>query len=414
MSKKRVGIIVPELGIPSEVWILRQCLEFERIEPVLLHWTARQGGAEPPPDLERIQFKSDFEPRRTLWRRIRRRLGSPSAIWADAAQVADVSRTIAAANLDAVLCHFAWTGLRISKALDGGGPPVVWQVHGRDVSAQMRDKAYRLAMAALLPQLRHLVAIGRFQLDLLRPYGLSERCSVIPCGAPLSLFASRPLPLRAEGEPLRFVSVGRISAEKGVLETLQAFERAAERHPDIELDYVGDGPLTDELKRAIAASPVADRVRMRGLLPPKQVAEVLSAGHVYLQHSREVGGWIEGFGVTLTEAGAAGLPLIASRLGGIVDQVRPGENGFLFEPGDVAEQAAHMALLAGHEDLRRRMGAAARRVAETFDSRLMTRKLEDVLLDAIAHPAIGGPSRPEAGAFAPSRPQTAAPHVSPT
>ncbi len=379
--KPRIGIVVPQLGIPSEVWILRQCLEFERIEPVLLYWDIRPGAAGIPPELELIRFRTNFERRRTLWSRIRRRLGSPSAIWPTADQAADIRQVIAEAGVDAVLCHFAWTGLRVSKALEGG-PPVVWQVHGRDVSALMSDKAYRRAIAAVLPRVRHLVTVGRFQLEVLRPYGLPERHSVIPCGAPLSLFAQKPLPQRAAGEPLRFISVGRMSAEKGVLETLQAFEQAAERHPDIELDYVGDGPLADELRRAIAASPVGDRVRMRGLLRPDEVAEVLSTGHVYLQHSRMVGGWVEGFGVTLTEAGAAGLPLIASRLGGIVDQVRPGENGFLFEPGDVAEQSAHMALLAGHEDLRRRMGAAARRVAETFDSRLMTRRLEDVLLAA--------------------------------
>ncbi len=382
MKKPRVGIAVPTLGIPSEVWILRQCLEFERIEPVLLHWSVRPGGAETPPELEAVKFSTAFERRRTPWLKIRRRLGSPSAIWPDAAQAEDIRRVVAETGVEAVLCHFAWTGLRVSKALVDG-PPVVWQVHGRDVSALMRDKAYCRGIAAELPGLQHLVAVGRFQLERLRPYGLSERHSVIPCGAPLSLFAQKPLPLRAEGQPLRFISVGRISDEKGVLETLRAFEQTAERHPDIQLDYVGDGPLADELRRAIAASPVADRVRMRGLLAPSQVAEVLSSGHVYLQHSREVNGWVEGFGVTLTEAGAAGLPLIASRLGGIVDQVRPGENGFLFEPGDVAEQAAQMTLLAGDEDLRRRMGAAARRVAETFDSRLMTRQLEDVLLSAV-------------------------------
>lgn len=375
--------MVPVLGIPSEVWILRQCAEFERIQPVILYWRLDERMPTPPAEFETHRFSTPFELPKTLVRRVARRVGLPAALRPNARQREDIRRTVRAARLDALHCHFAWTGLPVSLALRGD-LPIVWQVHGRDVSAQMRDPAYRRAVAQVLPGVDHVVAVGRFQIERLKRLGLSAQHSVIPCGAPLEIFATREMPKRAPGQTLRFLTVGRLSAEKGVLETLSAFEIVGNQRPDVELAFVGDGPLREALTSRIEASPMRDRVRMLGLLAPAEVATRLSSSHVFLQHSLEVNGWVEGFGVTLTEAGAAGLPLIASRLGGIVDQVYHEENGLLFDPGDVATQAAHMLSLVDDEPRRARMGDAARRVARTFDSRLMTSKLEDVLLASLS------------------------------
>lgn len=380
--KPRVGVVVAELGIPSEVWILRQCQEFEQIEPVVFYWKMADNPVDLPRGLETHQFSTPFARPRTLWRRMRRRMGSRAMVLPDRAQRDDIRRTLAAANLAAVQCHFSWTGIPISATLDGA-LPVLWQVHGHDVTTLMQDRAYRRCVADALPNLDYLAAVGTFQLELLRPYGLSPRHGVIPCGAPLSVFAQHPVPTRDPGQPFRFISVGRMVPEKGVLESLAAFEAMATSRPDVELVFVGDGPLRRGLEEAIARSPVKDRVRSLGLLRSEEVAAILMTGHAFLQHSREVGGWVEGFGVTLTEAGAVGLPLVASRFGGIVDQVRPGENGFLFEPGDVETQAGYMARLADDEGLRRRMGEEARRIAATFDSKAMTGRLEAALLQII-------------------------------
>jgi glycosyltransferase involved in cell wall biosynthesis len=153
---------------------------------------------------------------------------------------------------------------------------------------------------------------------------------------------------------------------------------------DAEWVVVGDGPLMPELRAAVAAGPAKGRVRLAGMLPPAAVAAALAAAHVFVQHSRPVGGWVEGFGVTLTEAGASGLPAVSSDLGGIVDQLEHGANALLFTPGDIGAQAGHMRRLAGDEAERRRMGELARTMAARFDSALMTARLEAVLLAAVA------------------------------
>ncbi|MFN3592710.1 MAG: glycosyltransferase, partial [Thermaurantiacus sp.] len=83
---------------------------------------------------------------------------------------------------------------------------------------------------------------------------------------------------------------------------------------------------------------------------------------------------------TLTEAGAAGLALVASNIGGIPDQLAHERNGLLFPEGDVAAQAEAMLRLARDEPLRARMGAEAREVARGFDAARMSARLEGVLM----------------------------------
>jgi glycosyltransferase involved in cell wall biosynthesis len=90
----------------------------------------------------------------------------------------------------------------------------------------------------------------------------------------------------------------------------------------------------------------------------------------------------ETFGIAAVEASAAGLPVIASRIGGLQDIVRDGESGFLVEPGDVGALAAALSRLASDADLRARMGARGREHAEQrFDAHVNARRLLDLVGD---------------------------------
>lgn len=382
-QRPRVGVVNWTFGSPSEVWMLRQITEFTRITPVLFTWRIISGGAPIPPGVEVHMFDTPFAFAPTIRDRTLARLGLGLTQRPSAAQRADIAGALLGARLDAVLCHFAWTAMRVAPALNGA-LPVVCQCHGRDVSVQLQWAGYRKALAATLPQLDHVVTVGSFQAPRLRALSPTPPITVNPCGAPVALFGRGPLPERAPGAPIRFLSVGRHSHEKGVLESLRAFEIVAETDPLAEMVFVGDGPQGAALRAAVAASPAAARIRVAGVLAQEAVAAEMRAAHVLLQHSREVDGWVEGFGVTVAEGGATGLPIVASRTGGIVDQIEDGVNGFLFDPDDVVAQAAAMRRLAADEPARRRMGAAARRMAMDFDSARLTARLEDVVLNAIA------------------------------
>ncbi|MFN7176391.1 MAG: glycosyltransferase, partial [Thermaurantiacus sp.] len=262
---RRVAVITTEFGIPSEIWMVRQLTHFRRIEPVVMAWGRREGGTALPDGLEFVELSAG-DPQRPDWRqRQARRLGLAAGHVPGAAARQRLRAQILDAGVEAVFCHFAWTAIPVVAAV-GDALPVVAQVHGRDVSALLRQRSYCAALRRTLPRLAELVAVGQFQLDLLRPFGLPERVSVIPCGAPFDLFGQAPLPTRGDEEPIRFLSIGRIDPEKGVLESLAAFERVVAQHPGAELLYAGRGPLDEELARAVAASPARDKVRLLGFV----------------------------------------------------------------------------------------------------------------------------------------------------
>jgi glycosyltransferase involved in cell wall biosynthesis len=377
----RVAVIMPILGVPSEVWADRQLRGFTRIEPVLMGWTtdpAWRGGS----GIEVRMIPGQFNIARSFLRRVLRRVGRAEALSMPAPQRKIIRDAIEAADVQAVLCHFAWTAINVSQALSSSLPLLV-HVHGRDVSAMLADPAYRAMLSRQLRRASALIAVGQHQLDLLKPNGIPRRTAVIPCGAPLELFAQGAPPRQEAGGPLCFISIGRVAPEKGMFETLCAFEQIAAEFPQAELVLIGYGPDLEALRQRAAASPFAARIRLTGCLTPEEIALELAQAQIYLQHSRSVAGWVEGFGVTLTEAGAAGLPLLASAMGGLVDQIEDGVNGFLFPPDDIAAQAARMRQLAADPGLRARMGAEARRLAARFDATAMIRALEQEILDAI-------------------------------
>lgn len=376
----RVGIVLTAFGIGSEIWALRQAEHFADFDPVYFAQTRREGGFALPEGRDLHLFGA---PKITPLRRVRRKLGHAAGALPSRSYLAAMRQALLAQNLDVVLCHFAWNATAVQAAV-GDILPVVCHVHGRDVTAHLRWPANQRALAAALPGFAAVITVGSHQLATLRGLWPDAQSHLIPCGAPLADFAAMPVPRRSPGTPIRFITVGRLSAEKGVLESLAAFEGVLAAGETAHLSFIGDGPLADTLRARIAARNLGAQVTLLGAQPTDAVVRHLAASHVYIQHSRAVAGSVEGFGVAVTEAGAAGLPVLVSRLGGLPDQVEDGASGILFAPDDVAAQTAAMLRLARNETLRRDMGMRARQVAQQFDSLTQTAKLEQVLTSVVS------------------------------
>ena len=381
-SRKRLGIVVTELGRPSEIWIKRQAEGFKSFEPVFFAFGQYHDGYTLSETAEIHLLRTGQGGLGRTFRRVQRKLGLAGGALTPPAGLAQMRETLLSAKLDAVLCHFAWNAVSVEAAV-GDALPIVCHVHGRDVSANLRWKTNRRALERALPRFAGIVAVGHHQATYLQSLSSCVEVATIPCGAPLTQFATRPVPLRQEGEPVVFVMVGRVSHEKGQLQTIGAFEILCRNGVDGRLVIIGDGPLMETVRDRVAQSPEAERISLTGFLGPDAVADHLTRAHVFLQHSRPYEGWLEGFGVTVSEAGAAGLPIVASASGGILDQMEDGKNGFLYAPDDVETQAAQMLKLATDEPLRREMGEAARTGAMRFDSSVLTARLEDELLGVI-------------------------------
>jgi glycosyltransferase involved in cell wall biosynthesis len=135
--------------------------------------------------------------------------------------------------------------------------------------------------------------------------------------------------------------VGRLSPEKGITTMLNAW---AELKENIPLRIVGDGPCREEVEQAAASDP---RIVPMGHLPLEQVYEMLRGATCLLMPSV----WYETFGRTITEAFAAGTPVIASRMGAMQELVAHRETGLLFEPGSASALSRAVSELHGRADL---------------------------------------------------------------
>jgi glycosyltransferase involved in cell wall biosynthesis len=161
-----------------------------------------------------------------------------------------------------------------------------------------------------------------------------------------------------EGAPV-LLSVGRLKYPKDGAALLRAAALLGERA--FELELVGDGPDLAELQALHGELGLDGRVRFAG--GRDDVPDLLARSAVFVLSSRS-----EGLPISVLEAMAAGLPVVASDVGGLREQVVDGETGYLVPAGDPQALADALARLLDDPGLRRRLGDAGRaRAEELFD-----------------------------------------------
>ncbi len=148
--------------------------------------------------------------------------------------------------------------------------------------------------------------------------------------------------------------VGRLSAEKGIRTMLSAWRLLK----SVPLKIVGDGPLMAEVKELIERERLA--IEILGRRPREEVFSLMRRASFLVFPSE----WYEGFPMTIAEAFACGLPVVASRLGAMAEILEDGRTGLLFEPGNPEDLAAKVVWAWTHPEEMRRMGSAARQEFE--------------------------------------------------
>jgi glycosyltransferase involved in cell wall biosynthesis len=221
-------------------------------------------------------------------------------------------------------------------------------------------------------RLDRVLCCSRFIADWARrtPVG-PAKVAIVPNGVPLP--AKRTF---AGHEPPRIGIVGRLVEQKQHMVLLEACALLRRRGVAFGLDIVGtrEGPFADAVAIRTAALGLVDVVRWTGFVADRDRVygnlDILAAPAVD-----------EPFGLTVPEAGAYGLPVVAARSGAFPELVDDGRTGLLFSPGDAADLCRALATLLADRGLRQRLGQAARaHVAAHFTVAAMT----DRFLEACA------------------------------
>ena len=200
------------------------------------------------------------------------------------------------------------------------GIPLVAGARGSDL--RVRDAVSRLLTRPVVRNASRLLVVsedlGRVARDA---YGANPaRVRVIANGCDAAIFKPQPRDaaralLGIAADARLVVYVGRLVAEKGLRELLEAMDTLAAADPDVQLALVGDGPLRAELERGLAARP-ALRIRLPGAQSPPEVARWMAAADVVTLPS-----YSEGHPNVLVEALACGRPVVATPVGGIPEVV---------------------------------------------------------------------------------------------
>jgi glycosyltransferase involved in cell wall biosynthesis len=186
---------------------------------------------------------------------------------------------------------------------------------------------------------------------------------VVPLGVDLDRFASGTPTLQKDG--VLVGDVARLARQKDHRTLLAAMATVRREHPDARLVLVGDGELRAELEQLAAGLGLEGSVLFTGARD--DVPDLLASFDVFAHAAR-----YEGFCLAVVEAQAAGIPVVATAVGGVPEAVANGETGLLVPPGDDHALAAAITRLLEDQPLADRLAAAGRRrVHDLYSERRM-------------------------------------------
>ena len=262
------------------------------------------------------------------------------------------------------------------------GTPFGVLLHGGDLlilQHQVHQSLLKRRTArALLSSAAVLVANSRWTreccitlLSELEIESAESHVQVVPLGADHVFF--RPgvdtAAVRARyglGEGRWLLSVARLARHKGVDTALIALSQLRDRFPDLRYAVVGTGEELESLEALAGRLGVAERVRFLTDVPDRDLPAIYNCAEVYLGVSRLMEQRVEGFGISLAEASACGVPVVAGRSGGIPEAVRDGETGMLVDAESPEAVGDALRVLLDDAALRARLGQAGRRSVESY------------------------------------------------
>ncbi len=170
-------------------------------------------------------------------------------------------------------------------------------------------------------------------------------------------------------ERVQFLFMGRLGKRKGVYDIIESMRFI--RSKNIQIKLYGDGDL-ENVRAMISATGAQHRISVCGWISGEEKHEAFQQAHALLLPS-----YNEGLPISVLEAMAYGLPILASNVGGIPEAVKDGINGYLIAPGECQKLAQYIDALASSQQLRQQMGESSYQIArQKFSLSVIMNQLE--------------------------------------
>src|SRR3989440_3453018 len=286
---------------------------------------------------------------------------------------------------DLMHIYFGHTGVHLLPFIEQWDKPCVVSFHGADVAHKPEIKDYPAKLRRLFNAVPLVFARSQSLADRLIHLGCRpEKLRINRTGIPLKEFPFVDRQLPSDGK-WRVVQACRLIPKKGVATSLRAFAIFKKDNPKAEFFIAGKGPLQPELEMLADGLGILRDVHFVGFLSQRKLLELYATSHLFL-HPSEISADQDQEGVpnSVLEAMATGLPVVATRHGGIPEAVDHGRTGFLVSEEDHVALAQAMQLIAGSPILLNEMGARAHAaVKKRFDQETQIEQLESFYEEAI-------------------------------
>ena len=360
--------------------IFRQITSLQQVETFVIAKFRENAELYPFSDLELLE-----RPKISLFRRGRLKYLKrvPALVYRGEFEV--IRRVLLRRDPDLMHIYFGNTGVHLLPLIERWDRPCVVSFHGMDVQRRETERGYEANLRKLLRVV---------PLVLVRSRSIADRLIALDCdpekirlnrtGIPVDRFPYHVRTVPADGE-WTMVQACRLVPKKGLATALRGFARFAKAFPKSRFLIAGEGPLRRELEELVQILDLGGAVVFLGFLGQTELRELYEKAHIFM-HPSELprDSNQEGIPNSMLEAMASGLPVVATRHGGIPEAVTDGVNGLLAGERDDEGLAKCLFALAQNPARWKAMGAAASEmVAREFTQQAQIASLESAYFEAI-------------------------------
>lgn len=260
-----------------------------------------------------------------------------------------------------VLAEFGSMAVSVLPVCRRLGIPLICIHHGYDIHHKETLEKNLQAYREMWSYASVIIAVSREIEERIISLGAaSEKTRYLPCAPNLNHFPW----FEGERPKNQLLFVGRLVENKGPHLLLMAFKELLKDHPDLKLKFAGGGDqsdLSESLKQMAMAWKIEDSVEFQGVLKHEQVLEAMNNSTLLVMPSvsAPISGDKEGTPLSLMEAMASGLPVVAYNHAGIAELIRNDENGLLVDEYDLAGLVGAISKLLDNESMRKRIALEA-------------------------------------------------------
>jgi colanic acid/amylovoran biosynthesis glycosyltransferase len=288
-------------------------------------------------------------------------------------------------NADLLHVYFGHTGVHLLPFMRNWPKPALVSFHGMDIMLRDEEHGYNKRLRELLETLPLVLARSESLATRLVELGCDpQKIRINRTGVPMDGFPYFARSIPGHGG-WRMIQASRFIEKKGLEITLKAFADFHKKYPNAELVLAGEGPLEKRLKETTQRLGIARAVCYPGFLGQKELAAAYRSAHLFLHPSQTTeAGDQEGVPNSMLEAMASGLPVVATRHGGIPEAVQSGHDGLLVPERDSQALTAALFDIADNSAIYQSFSRnAAESVREKFEQARSITMLESFYRELI-------------------------------